>query len=98
MISPYSTKIESLVLTCNGEIFNFRELRSSLEKKGHTFRSQTDIEVLVHMYEDDGVEFLNKLNAQFGLAIYDRFKRTLFLARDQFGICPLFYTTVNAVF
>ena len=92
---PVFNEDRSLVLTCNGEIFNFRELRSSLEKKGHTFRSQTDIEVLVHMYEDDGVEFLNKLNAQFGLAIYDRFKRTLFLARDQFGICPLFYTIVN---
>jgi len=92
---PVFNEDRSLVLTCNGEIFNYRELRSSLEKKGHTFRSQTDIEVLVHLYEDDGVEFLNKLNAQFGLAIYDRVKRTLFLARDQFAICPLFYTVVD---
>lgn len=92
---PVFNEDRSLVLSCNGEIFNYRELRSSLEKKGHTFRSQTDIEVLVHLYEDEGVEFLNKLNAQFGLAIYDRVKRTLFLARDQFGICPLFYTVVD---
>ena len=92
---PVFNEDRSLVLSCNGEIFNFRELRSSLKKKGHTFRSQTDIEVLVHLYEDDGVGFLNKLNAQFAFAIYDRVKRSLFLARDQFGICPLFYTTVD---
>lgn len=92
---PVFNEDRSLVLSCNGEIFNYRELRSSLEKQGHTFRSQTDIEVLVHLYEDEGMEFLNKLNAQFGLAIYDRVKRTLFLARDQFGICPLFYTVVD---
>jgi asparagine synthase (glutamine-hydrolysing) len=92
---PVFNEDRSLVLSCNGEIFNFRELRSGLEKKGHTFRSQTDIEVLVHLYEDEGVEFLNKLNAQFGFAIYDRNKRTLFLARDQFGICPLFYSIVD---
>ena len=92
---PVFNEDRSLVLSCNGEIFNFRELRSGLEKKGHTFRSQTDVEVLVHLYEDEGVEFLNKLNAQFAFAIYDRSRQTLFLARDQFGICPLFYTTVD---
>ncbi|HKR11860.1 MAG TPA: asparagine synthase (glutamine-hydrolyzing) [Pyrinomonadaceae bacterium] len=92
---PVFNEDRSLVLSCNGEIFNFRELRSGLEKKGHTFRSRTDVEVLVHLYEDEGVDFLNKLNAQFAFAIYDRDKRTLFLARDQFGICPLFHTTVD---
>lgn len=92
---PVFNEDRSLVLSCNGEIFNFRELRSHLEKKGHTFRTRTDVEVLVHLYEDEGVDFLNKLNAQFAFAIYDRHKRTLFLARDQFGICPLFHTTVD---
>lgn len=92
---PVFNEDRSLVLSCNGEIFNFRELRSGLEKKGHTFRSRTDVEVLVHLYEDEGVDFLNQLNAQFALAIYDRNKRSLFLARDQFGICPLFHTTVD---
>lgn len=92
---PVFNEDRSLVLSCNGEIFNFRELRSLLKKNGHTFRTQTDVEVLVHLYEDEGVEFLNKLNAQFAFAIHDRSKQTLFLARDQFGICPLFYTTVD---
>jgi len=85
----------SLALSCNGEIFNYRELRSELEKKGHSFRTKTDVEVLVHLYEEQGVGFLNRLNAQFALAIYDRRDGTLFLARDQFGICPLFYTVVD---
>ena len=92
---PLFNEDRSLVLSCNGEIFNYRELRSELEKKGHSFRTKTDVEVLVHLYEEQGVGFLNKLNAQFAFAIYDRKDGTLFLARDQFGICPLFYTVVD---
>src|SRR5829696_3168045 len=92
---PLFNEDRSLVLNCNGEIFNYRELKNDLEKKGHSFRTRTDVEVLVHLYEEDGVEFLNRLNAQFAFAIYDRKDRTLFLARDQFGICPLFYTVVD---
>lgn len=92
---PVFNEDRSLVLSCNGEIFNYRELRSGLEKRGHSFRTRTDIEVLVHLYEEDGIGFLNKLNAQFAFAIYDRKDRTLFLARDQFGICPLFHTVVD---
>jgi asparagine synthase (glutamine-hydrolysing) len=92
---PLFNEDRSLVLSCNGEIFNYRELRSELEKKGHSFRTKTDVEVLVHLYEEQGVGFLNRLNAQFALAIYDRKDHTLFLARDQFGICPLFYTVVD---
>jgi asparagine synthase (glutamine-hydrolysing) len=88
----------SIVLCCNGEIFNYRELRSQLQAKGHNFRTTTDVEVLVHLYEDDGVGFLNQLNAQFAFAIYNRKDRTLFLARDQFGICPLFHTVVDGFF
>lgn len=95
---PVFNEDGSLVLSCNGEIFNYRELKSGLEKKGHSFRTKTDIEVLVHLYEEDGVGFLNKLNAQFAFAIYDRKDRTLLLARDQFGICPLFHTTVDGLF
>jgi asparagine synthase (glutamine-hydrolysing) len=95
---PLFNEDRSLALSCNGEIFNYRELRSELEKKGHSFRTTTDVEVLVHLYEDQGVGFLNKLNAQFAFAIYDRKDGTLFLARDQFGICPLFYTVVDDFF
>jgi asparagine synthase (glutamine-hydrolysing) len=94
---PLFNEDRSLVLSCNGEIFNYRELRGELEKKGHNFRTKTDVEVLVHMYEENGVGFLNKLNAQFALAIYDRKDGSLFLARDQFGICPLFYTVVDGL-
>jgi asparagine synthase (glutamine-hydrolysing) len=92
---PLFNEDRSVVLSCNGEIFNYRELRGELEKKGHSFRTKTDVEVLVHLYEEQGVDFLNRLNAQFGMAIYDRKDETLFLARDQFGICPLFYTVVD---
>jgi len=95
---PLFNEDRSLALCCNGEIFNYLELRSELEKKGHSFRTKTDVEVLVHLYEENGVGFLNKLNAQFAFAIYDRKDGTLFLARDQFGICPLFYTVVNGFF
>ena len=95
---PLFNEDRSLALSCNGEIFNYRELRSELEKKGHSFRTKTDVEVLVHLYEEQGVGFLNRLNAQFALAIYDRKDGTLFLARDQFGICPLFYTVVDGFF
>jgi asparagine synthase (glutamine-hydrolysing) len=92
---PLFNEDRSLVLSCNGEIFNYRELTSELEKKGHKFRTKTDVEVLVHLYEEKGVGFLNRLNAQFAFAIHDRRDGTLFLARDQFGICPLFYTVVD---
>ena len=95
---PLFNEDRSLVLSCNGEIFNYRELRKDLQAKGHSFRTKTDVEVLVHLYEEDGVGFLNKLNAQFAFAIYDRNERLLFLARDQFGICPLFHTTVDGFF
>lgn len=95
---PLFNEDRSLVLSCNGEIFNYRELTAELEKKGHKFRTRTDVEVLVHLYEEKGVGFLNQLNAQFAFAIYDRKDGTLFLARDQFGICPLFYTVVDGFF
>jgi len=95
---PLFNEDRSLVLSCNGEIFNYRELRSGLEKKGHSFRTKTDVEVLVHLYEEQGVGFLDKLNGQFAFAIYDRQDGSLFLARDQFGICPLFYTVVDGFF
>jgi len=95
---PVFNEDRSLVLSCNGEIFNYRELRRGLEERGHAFRTKTDVEVLVHLYEEEGVGFLNRLNAQFAFAVYDRKERTLFLARDQFGICPLFHTVADGFF
>jgi asparagine synthase (glutamine-hydrolysing) len=95
---PLFNEDRSLVLTCNGEIFNYPELRDLLIGKNHAFRSKTDVEVLLHMYEEEGPEFLNRLNGQFAFVIYDRNNRTLFAARDQFGICPLYYTVVDGIF
>jgi asparagine synthase (glutamine-hydrolysing) len=94
---PLFSEDRSLVLTCNGEIYNHRELREELTAKGHVFRTRTDVEVLLHLYEEEGPELLHRLNGQFAFALYDRRERSLFLARDQFGICPLYYTVVDGL-
>src|SRR5437763_687328 len=86
---PILNEDGSIVLVCNGEIYNYRELRADLIEKGHSFRTNSDVEVLLHLYEEEGVEFLDKLNGQFAFAIYDRAKKRLFLARDHFGSNPL---------
>ncbi|MBU0485477.1 MAG: asparagine synthase (glutamine-hydrolyzing) [Proteobacteria bacterium] len=95
---PHFNEDKSLVSVCNGEIYNYRELKEELTAKGHTFATACDVEVLVHLYEEHGPAFLQRLNGQFALAIYDRRKKTLFLARDQVGIAPLFYTVANGAF
>jgi asparagine synthase (glutamine-hydrolysing) len=88
----------SIVSICNGEIFNYQELRESLVKKGHSFRTRCDVEVLPHLYEEYGDDFLQLLNGQFAFALYDRLKRRLLLARDHFGINPLYYTVTDNQF
>jgi asparagine synthase (glutamine-hydrolysing) len=88
---PIYNEDRSVVVVCNGEIFNYRELRHDLGQRGHRFSTCGDVEVLVHLYEDQGTGFLAGLNAQFAFAIYDRAERKLLLARDHFGINPLYF-------
>ena len=88
---PFYSADGRFVIVYNGEIFNFKELRESLVKKGVTFQTGGDTEVLLQLYINEGEEFLAKLNGFFAFAIYDNVKKSLFIARDRFGIKPLFY-------
>jgi len=97
-MQPITNEDESVVVICNGEIFNYIELRRELLEKGHKFKTGSDVEVLVHMYEDFGIDFIDKLNGQFAFVIYDKNRRKLFCARDQMGIVPFFYTRKDNVF
>jgi asparagine synthase (glutamine-hydrolysing) len=89
---PLTNEDGNVMITYNGEVYNYRELRVELQAKGHQFRTHTDTEVLVHAYEQWGPAMLSRLNGQFAFAIYDRRTESVFLARDRFGVRPLFYS------
>src|SRR5262245_16889849 len=89
---PMSIAEDSLWITFNGEIFNYIELREELIKKGHRFASNSDTEVLLHLYQEEGEHCVERLNGQWAFAIWDVHKRKLFLSRDRFGVRPLYYT------
>ena len=91
-MQPIQNEDGTLSMICNGEVFNFSELRKELEEKGHQFRTRTDVEVVLHLYEEEGLDFPKRLNGQFAIALYDDREKRLILCRDQIGICPLFYT------
>jgi len=88
---PMSNEDKTVWMVFNGEIYNFQSLRAELEKKGHRFSSQTDSEVVIHLYEEEGIEGINRLAGMFAFAIWDDKSQTLFLCRDRLGIKPLVY-------
>ena len=89
---PISNENGAVTVICNGEIYNFLELRQELIAAGHRFRTSSDVEVIVHLYEDLGPECVHRLRGMFGFAIWDSHRRLLMLARDRLGIKPLYYT------
>lgn len=95
---PISNETDTLQLICNGEIYNSPELRKSLRKKGHRFKTQTDVEVILHLYEDHGPDCVKYLRGMFSLALWDTENRRLFLARDHLGQKPMFFFHRNGRF
>ncbi len=92
---PIHNEDRSVWIVFNGEIFNYPELREDLISRGHRFYTQTDTEVLVHLYEEKGTKLFDDLNGQFALALWDKNRETLLLGRDRMGIRPLFYYHAN---
>ena len=92
---PMYNENRDIVIVFNGEIYNYKELREDLIKKGHIFANNADTEVLVHGYEEYGEELLNKLRGMFAFVIWDSKKKKIFAARDYFGIKPFYYAVVD---
>jgi asparagine synthase (glutamine-hydrolysing) len=88
---PISNETGDIHVIQNGEIYNYRELAQELRAKGHSFRTDSDTEVLVHLYEEEGPDFVKRLRGMFGIAVWDSPRQRLVLARDRYGIKPLYY-------
>ena len=92
---PIHNEDRTVWIVFNGEIYNFRALRTALERRGHRFSTNTDTEAIVHAYEEWGIHAIRRLRGMFGLAIWDRRSQSLVLARDRVGIKPLYYTAAG---
>ena len=88
---PMSDLTKNIWISYNGEIYNFKELRRELKKLGHRFKSNTDTEVVIYSYIEWGIECVNKFNGMFAFSLYDNYRKKLYLARDRYGIKPVYY-------
>jgi|SRR5882724_1238414 len=95
---PIPNEDGNLRIVANGEFYDFERIRSNLQKQGHSFRTKSDTEIALHLYEDIGARALHSLRGEFAFAIWDERDAQLFAARDRFGIKPLFYTVNNGTF
>lgn len=89
---PIASEDSSVRIVVNGELYDFERIRAELESRGHRFRTRTDSEIALHLYEEKGVDCLDDLRGEFALVLWDEKRQSLFAARDRFGIKPLFYT------
>src|SRR5437667_1125709 len=89
---PIANEDRSVSVVFNGELFDYPEVKAQLQSKGHQFRTHCDTELIPHLYEDHGEAVFEKLRGQFAIALWDERKQQLLLARDRFGICPLYWT------
>ena len=94
---PLTNEDETLWIVFNGEMYNYQEEGKLLRDRGHSFRTKSDTEVILHLYEELGVEALKRINGDFAIAIWDEKRRQLLLARDRFGIKPLYYYFHNGL-
>jgi asparagine synthase (glutamine-hydrolysing) len=95
---PMANTRGDVIISYNGEVFNYIELRDDLIAQGHVFRSTSDTEVILHLYDELGPDCVNKLNGDFAFAIWDKKRRRMMFARDRMGVRPLFYTWQNGIF